>query len=197
MPTVYRYLFPAMWLGWAGYWWFSSRDVKPTLLQESLPSRLSYVAPLIIAGALLSMPKLPVPGLEERFRPLAGWPFVLAAAMTAAGLLFSVWARRYLGTNWSGRVTIKERHELITRGPYGLVRHPIYTGVLLAILGSVIAVGEWRAVFAMVLASLALWRKLRLEERWMLRQFGDVYKTYCRRVPALIPFSRKPGTKNG
>jgi protein-S-isoprenylcysteine O-methyltransferase Ste14 len=110
--------------------------------------------------------------------------------MTAAGLLFSVWARRCLGTNWSGAVTIKERHELVTSGPYGLVRHPIYTGVLLAILGSAIAVGEWQAVLAMVLASFALWRKLRLEERWMLNRFGEAYRAYCRKVPALIPFLR-------
>jgi protein-S-isoprenylcysteine O-methyltransferase Ste14 len=188
VPTVYLYLFPAMWLGWAGYWWVSSRNVKPVLHREALRSRLSYVALLVLAALLLSIPNLPVPVLEERFLPFAAWPFVLAAVMTAAGLLFSVWARRYLGTNWSAAVTIKERHELVTSGPYGLVRHPIYTGVLLAILGSAIAVGDWRAVLAMVLASLALWRKLRLEERWMLDRFGEAYRAYCRKVPALIPF---------
>ena len=164
MPTAYLYLFPAMWLGWAGYWWVSSRNVKPVLHREALRSRLSYVALLILAGLLLSIPNIAVPLLEERFPPFAAWPFVLAAVMTAAGLLFSVWARRYLGTNWSGAVTIKERHELVTSGPHSLVRHPIYTG------------------------ALALWRKLRLEERWMLNQFGEAYRAYCRKVPALIPF---------
>ncbi|HEY7168910.1 MAG TPA: isoprenylcysteine carboxylmethyltransferase family protein [Candidatus Binatia bacterium] len=188
MTTVYRYLFPAMWFGWAAYWWVSSRNVKPALQHESVSSRLSYAIPLALAGLLLSLRNLPVPALQKRFLPFAAWPFVLAAVLTAAGLLFSVWARRYLGTNWSGAVTIKEGHELITSGPYALVRHPIYTGLLLAILGSAMAIGEWRAVLAMALASLALWRKLRLEERWMLYQFGEAYQTYRRKVPALIPF---------
>jgi protein-S-isoprenylcysteine O-methyltransferase Ste14 len=188
MPILYRYLFPAMWLGWAAYWWISSQNVKPVLHHESLPSRLSYVAPLALAGLLLSLRHVPVPALQERYLPFAAWPFVVAVVLTAAGLLFSVWARQYLGRNWSGAVSIKEDHELVTSGPYALVRHPIYTGVLLAILGSAIAVAEWRAVLALVLASLALWRKLRLEERWMLRQFGEAYHAYCRKVAALIPF---------
>jgi len=63
----------------------------------------------------------------------------------AAGLLFSVWARRYLGRNWSRAVTIKKDHELITSGPYSLVRHPIYTGLLVGLFGCALAVGEWRA----------------------------------------------------
>ena len=109
-------------------------------------------------------------------------------ALTAAGLLFAVWARQYLGSNWSGTVSIKKDHQLITNGPYALVRHPIYTGVLLALVGSAMAIGEWRAVLAFALASLALWRKLRLEEDLMHQQFGETYQAYCRRVPALIPF---------
>ena len=188
MPTLYRYLFPAMWLSWAAYWWLSSRNVKSALRHESLASRLSHIGPLVLAALLLSVPSVPVPVLGERFLPLATWAFGVAATLTAAGLLFSVWARRYIGTNWSATVTIKEGHELITRGPYALVRHPIYTGLLLAFAGSAMAIGEWRGVLAVALASLALWRKLRLEERWMHQQFGEVYRAYCRRVPALIPF---------
>ena len=109
-------------------------------------------------------------------------------ALTAARLLFAVWARQYLGSNWSGTVSIKKDHQLITNGPYALVRHPIYTGVLLALVGSGMAIGEWRAVLGLALASLALWRKLRLEERLMHQQFGAAYQAYCWRVPALIPF---------
>src|SRR5262245_27365565 len=188
VPTLYRYLFPAMWLGWAAYWWVSSRNVKPVLDQESLRSRLSHIAPLALAGLLLSIQGLPVPALRERFLPAAEWTFVVGAALTAAGLLFSVWARRSLGANWSGTVMIKEGHDLVTSGPYAFVRHPIYTGLLLAISGSALAIGEWRAALALALASLALWHKLRLEERWMRRQFGEAYQTYCQKVAALIPF---------
>ena len=192
MPAVaiYRYLVPAMWLGWATYWLASSRNVKQTVLHESLPSRLSYVAPLALAGLLLSVPNLPlpVPALQARFLPVAVWPFVVDAVLTCAGLLFSVWARQYLGPNWSSVVTIKEGHELVTSGPYAWVRHPIYTGILLALWGSAMAIGEWRAIGAMALASFSFWRKLQLEERYMLQQFGLAYQTYRRNVKALIPF---------
>ena len=188
MLTFYRYLFPVLWLCWAAYWWGSSRNVKVTLRHESLPSRLSHIGPLVLAVLLLSLPKMPIPVLGEPFVPTAAWVLHVAAGLTAGGLVFAVWARRYLGTNWSAIVTVKQGHELITSGPYALVRHPIYTGLLLALVGSALAVGEWRGVIAVALASSALWRKLRLEERWMRQQFGAVYQEYCRRVPALIPF---------
>ena len=177
-----------MWLSWAVYWWVSSRNVKLTVRRESLLSRLSHIGPLALAALLLSIPNLPAPVLAERFFPRTAWAFLVAVGVTAAGLLFTVWARRYLGANWSGTVTIKEGHELIAGGPYALVRHPIYTGLLLALLGSAMAVGEWRALLAVGLAFVALWRKLRLEERWMHERFGSAYLAYCRRVPALIPY---------
>jgi protein-S-isoprenylcysteine O-methyltransferase Ste14 len=85
-------------------------------------------------------------------------------------------------------VTIKEGHELVTTGPYALVRHPIYTGLLLAFLGSALARGEWRGIVAVAIATGALWRKLRFEERWMRQQFGEAYRAYCARVAALVPF---------
>ena len=177
-----------MWLSWTAYWWVSSRNVKRTAWHESLPSRLSHIAPLALAALLFSLPNSLAPFLSARFLPSATWPFKVAVVLTAAGLLFAVWARQYLGSNWSGTVSVKEDHQLITNGPYALVRHPIYTGLLLALVGSAMAIGEWRAVLGLALASLALWRKLRLEEHLMHQQFGETYQAYCRRVPALIPF---------
>jgi len=188
VPALYRHLFQAMWLSWVAYWWISSRNVKRTVRYESLPSRLSHVGPLAVAALLFSLPSSLAPFLSARFLSSATWPLNVATALTATGLLFAMWARQHLGSNWSGTVTIKEDHELITGGPYALVRHPIYTGLLLALVGSALAIGEWRAVLAFALASLALWRKLRLEERLMHEQFGTAYQAYCRRVPALIPF---------
>lgn len=108
--------------------------------------------------------------------------------MTAGGLLFSVWGRRHLGRNWSRAVTVKQDHELITSGPYALVRHPIYTGLLLGILGSSVALGQWRGLLAFALVFIALLNKLRLEEQWMRAQFGETYVTYTRRVSALVPY---------
>jgi protein-S-isoprenylcysteine O-methyltransferase Ste14 len=188
MPLVYRYAFPAMWLSWMFYWWAASRDVKNTLRRESLPSRLLHIVPLAIAVLLFSTQSARIAFLGQRFLPLAAWPFWLGSGLTAGGLLFTVWARLHLGRNWSGTVTIKEGHELVTSGPYAIVRHPIYTGLLLAFLGPALALGEWRGVLAFALAAGALWRKLRVEERWMQQQFGDAYQTYSQRVATLVPF---------
>ena len=188
MPLVYRYVFPALWLSWIVYWLAASRDVKNTLRRESLPSWLLHIVPIAIAVLLFSVHTMRIGFLGERFLPFADWLFWLGSFLTAGGLLFTVWARLHLGRNWSGSVTIKKGHELVTSGPYTLVRHPIYTGLLLAFLGSALALGEWRGVLAFALAAGALWRKLRLEERWMRQQFGDAYQAYSQRVAALVPF---------
>jgi protein-S-isoprenylcysteine O-methyltransferase Ste14 len=146
------------------------------------------VLPLLLAFWLLSTKRAPGAFLNERLFPWAPWEFWVAASLTVAGILFTVWARVHLGGNWSGIVTIKHGHELIANGPYAIVRHPIYTGLLVAFIGSAMAGGEWRGVFAVLIAWWALWRKLRLEERWMAERFGQQYEAYCRRVPALVPF---------
>jgi len=187
MPFVYRFLFPAMWMSWVVYWWLASRGAKPTELHERLGSRLLHVLPLLLAVALLWVDKVPGAFLNERMFPWAPWEFWLAALITAAGLVFAGWARVHLGRNWSGTVTIKQDHELIVGGPYALVRHPIYTGLLLAFAGSAMARGQWRGVLAVVIVWAAVWRKLRLEERWMAERFGEQYVAYKRRVPALVP----------
>ena len=188
MTLAYRYLFPAMWLSWVGYWWAASFNVKTTARREPLHSRLSHIVPLTLAFVLLFPESSPIQVLGERFLPVAVWPFWVGAALTLAGLLFTVWARVHLGRNWSGTVTVKQGHDLVTSGPYRLVRHPIYTGLLLALVGFALARGEWRGVVAVALAGGSFWRKLRIEERWMPEQFGAVYEEYSRRVSALIPF---------
>ncbi len=185
---IVRNLFSFMWLAWILYWWASSRNVKDTVREETVASRLSHMLPLIIAAALIAPTRFAPSVLDGRFVPRAWWPFVAGALMCAAGLLFSVWARVHIGRNWSGTVTLKKDHELVTGGPYAIVRHPIYTGLLLAFAGSALARGEWRGVLAVVIVFVALWRKLRLEERWMREQFGPAYEAYSARVKALIPF---------
>ncbi len=188
MADVYRYLFPAMWLTWLGYWMAAPRKVKPTARSGSHVSRLLHLVPLAIAAALLVPTRTAIPALGERFLPVGPWPFCLGAALTLAGLLFAVSARVHLGANWSGTVTIKQNHELIISGPYRSVRHPIYSGLLLAFIGSALARAEWRGVLAVVLVFWALWRKSRIEEQRMREQFGLAYDEYARRTPALFPF---------
>ena len=188
MAFAYRSLIPVLWLAWAAYWWRASRGVKAVQRVESMLSRALHVAPLALAMVLLAMPRFPVPVLGERFLP---WPeecYWIGAALTLLGLLFTVWARVHLGGNWSGIITVKESHELVTSGPYGIVRHPIYTGLLLAFAGSGLARPEWRSVLAVAIAFGALWRKLRIEERFMREHFGPAYEAYSARVRALVPY---------
>jgi protein-S-isoprenylcysteine O-methyltransferase Ste14 len=188
MRFIHSYLFAAMWLSYMAYWWGISTNVKATMRREPLPSRLARLVAFACAVALLLLPSVPLPFLNERFLPLGALHFWSGAALTAGGLIFSVWARRHLGKNWSQAVTVKEGHELITSGPYALVRHPIYTGLLLGIIGSAVALGEWRGLLAVALVFGALWHKLRLEEKWMRAQFGESYEAYARRVAALVPY---------
>lgn len=190
MILAYRYLFPFMWLLWAAYWWLAARGNKPIERRESPGSRLLHMLPLLLVGWLVWTDRLHASFLTQRFFRWAPWQFWFAALITATGLLFAVWARVHLGRNWSGTVTIKQDHELIDSGPYALVRHPIYTGLLFAFMGSAVARGDWRGILAFLIAWTALWRKLRLEERWMVDIFGQQYEAYRQRVPALIPFSK-------
>jgi protein-S-isoprenylcysteine O-methyltransferase Ste14 len=188
MDLAYRFLFPSIWLSWAAYWWVASRNVKAVARRESVRSRLLHIVPLVVAVGLLWPRGFPIPVLRERFLPLSAWGFWVGAALTVAGLLFAVWARLHLGKNWSGIVTVKENHELVTSGPYSIVRHPIYTGLLLAFIGSALARGEWRGVLAVALVLWAFWRKLRIEESWMREQFGSAYQAYGRHIAALVPY---------
>ena len=188
MFLVHRYLFLAMWLGWSFYWGVAAVDVKATVRRESARSRLAHVIPLLLAFILLGARRVPLPYFNARFLPLAEWPFWLGAVIAAGGLLFAIWARGYLGGNWSGTVTLKQGHELVTHGPYAIVRHPIYTGLLLGLAGTAVARAEWRGVLAVALVFFSLWRKLKLEERWMGETFGAAYEDYRRGTRALAPF---------
>jgi protein-S-isoprenylcysteine O-methyltransferase Ste14 len=111
----------------------------------------------------------------------------VGASVTVAGLPFAVWAREHLGSNWSRAVTIKQCHELITTGPYAVVRHPIYTGILTGFLGLAIAISQVRAFVVFVLIFLAFWIKLRMEEEWIRSRFGETYATYARQTADLVP----------
>jgi protein-S-isoprenylcysteine O-methyltransferase Ste14 len=157
---------------------------------ESFASRLSHIVPLALGIGLLATLHVPFPWLAKRILPpFAVW-FWLGLVLVVLGLAFSVAARVWLGNNWSGMVTLKQDHELIRSGPYRWVRHPIYTGLLLAILGSAIALGEWRGFIALALVAVAFLRKNAIEERFLTQQFGAAYARYRAEVPALFPMPR-------
>jgi protein-S-isoprenylcysteine O-methyltransferase Ste14 len=188
MRWVYEWFFPAVWAAYVIYWQIAAAGAKANARIESVGSRVFRTVLLLVGVLLMCWPWIPVTWLYRRFLPMTAEMFWVGAAVTVAGLLFCVWARVTLGRNWSRSVTIKQGHELITAGPYALVRHPIYTGLLTGFAGTAIALGELRGVVAFVLIFASLWYKLRLEERWMRTAFGEVYADYSRHTKALIPW---------
>jgi protein-S-isoprenylcysteine O-methyltransferase Ste14 len=112
---------------------------------------------------------------------------ILGVALVLAGLLFAVWARVFLGGNWSSNVTLKQDHVLVRSGPYRFVRHPIYSGLVVALLGTTLAFGQLRCLLGTLLALIAWKLKSRVEEDFMLQQFGEQYVRYRQEVKALIP----------
>jgi len=186
MESLIGGFFWCVWAAWLVYWTVSARGLKPAQRRESPGSRAVHIVPLFVAVVLLAAP-LPAGWLTRSFvQPSLGGALA-GAAITALGLALTVWARRILGANWSGTVTVKQDHELILDGPYRHVRHPIYSGLLLAFAGSALAQGQWRGLLALLLAGFGLWRKWRLEERWMRETFGSSYADYAARTWAIIP----------
>jgi len=178
---------PALWILWALIWVWSARAVKRARRRESPASRAAHVIPLAVVTVLLALPSLPG-WLGERCIGPGATTATVALVLVAGGLAFSVWARAVLGGNWSASVTLKDGHEIVRSGPYRWVRHPIYTGLIVAIAGSALARGEWRGIVAIAIATAALWRKLRMEERWLTEEFGQRYADYRKQTRALIPF---------
>jgi protein-S-isoprenylcysteine O-methyltransferase Ste14 len=191
MSIPFGALFGGVWVLWLVYWGVSAIGVKAAARVESSVSRFGkYILPIMVAVWLLWDGHGWLRGtfLDQRFLPASLWIVWLGFYVTVAGLAFTCWARVILGRNWSGVVQLKQDHELIVRGPYSMVRHPIYTGLLLAFLGSAMAVGAWRALLATAIVAFSFWRKLRLEERWLCELFGDQYRDYMARVKALVPW---------
>jgi protein-S-isoprenylcysteine O-methyltransferase Ste14 len=187
MRSFYQQAFYIVWAAWLTYWGVAAIRTKRTRYRESVASRLLHIVPLLVGVALLAVPRIAGSWLMLRFLPPSPAWFLFGLVLTILGLAVSVYARVWLGRNWSGIVTLKQDHELIRGGPYRRVRHPIYTGILLAVLGSALAEGQWRALLALVLITAAFLRKIKVEERVLTEQFGDAYRQYQAEVSALLP----------
>jgi protein-S-isoprenylcysteine O-methyltransferase Ste14 len=187
MRMLHDNLITALWLIWLAGWTISAFRTKQTVRKEGTTSRLLHGIPLVLGIVLLTFRHAGGPWLAAPMFRFTEFSFWIAVALVAIGLCFAGWARIHLAGNWSGTVTLKQDHSLTRTGPYRFVRHPIYTGILTAILGTAIATCEWRGLVALLLVTLAFLRKISIEERFLTDQFGDAYLRYKAEVPALIP----------
>jgi len=174
-------------------WLVSALTVKKAARREAAGSRLLQIAIMaavfvLLFPSLLRRYELPLGPLSSRFVPESPAIAWTGLALTIAGCAFAIWARLLLGGNWSGSVTVKQDHRLIRRGPYAIVRHPIYSGFLLGMLGTALALGQWRGIAGLALAFIGWHMKSRKEEAFIVAQFGEAYTAYRHEVKAFIPF---------
>ena len=180
-----------LWCAWYVYWIVSARHrVRNTpdapAKHEPFAGRLVYMV-ILILGFVLLFGRLRIPYGQMRLWSASRIADALGLAIQAIGLAFSVWARRALGKNWSARVTIGAKQELIVAGPYRIVRHPIYSGLLFALIGTAVIAGNLNALVGFLLILVSVVIKLGREESALREHFGEAYADYARRVPALVP----------
>lgn len=177
-----------IWIAFGVFWLLAAFVQKRSVRRQSSSSRLLQVSIIVLAVTPFF-----IAGREFHllYRHMFPTPFAVQAVgllLMLLGWFFAVWARVALGGNWSGTVTVKENHVLVTHGPYRWVRHPIYSGVLLLLLGTAVVVGTAVTIMEVAAVTLALSLKMRTEEKFMQETFGEQYRDYCQRVKALIPY---------
>jgi len=176
------------WLVLAAFWVITAFSAKRTLRRESSVSRLYHLLFMTAVFALLFRDGARIGPLGLRVIPQSREAASIGLTLTSLGAAFAIWARLTLGRNWSATVTVKVNHSFVECGPYRLVRHPIYAGCLLAMLGTAVVYGEVGCFVAVVLAFIGWRLKARIEEAFMTQQFGEDYRRYQRNVKQLIPF---------
>lgn len=175
------------WYALALYWGASAFRVKSTKAIEPLAARLYTACLAAAAFALLFSDSLHVGRLGERFLVRDPWLQAVGTSLTCLGVAVAIWARWSLGRNWSAEVSLKADHQLIRSGPYAYVRHPIYGGLLLAVIGTALVVGEWRGLLAILIMAVGHVLKAKREEAVMTAAFGDQYEEHRRRTGFLLP----------
>jgi protein-S-isoprenylcysteine O-methyltransferase Ste14 len=161
---------------------------RQTARRQTITSRFWQVGIVVLGAWLIYGQGTGFPWMDAAAFPVTAAVAMAGFATTLVGVAFAIWARATLGANWSGVITVKEGHTLVQRGPYRIVRHPIYTGLLTAFAGTVLTIGSVRSIVALPLIAFGFWLKTLMEERFMVEEFGDEYLRYRRKVRALVPF---------
>jgi protein-S-isoprenylcysteine O-methyltransferase Ste14 len=176
-----------LWILLGLYVVFAILRIRNTKQRQSLFARLPHIAAMIVAFTLLLEGKVHWGLLERRLLPDSQSGTWVGIGLTACGIGLAIWARSYLGANWSATITIRTGHFLVRTGPYARTRHPIYSGLLLAIAGTALAQGEWRGLLAFVIALIAWAIKARKEESWLRGEFGVRFEEYYQHTGFLLP----------
>jgi protein-S-isoprenylcysteine O-methyltransferase Ste14 len=181
------YLETAPWYALGVCWAVCALRVKQTKVREGAAGRLLHAGVMALVFLLLASDRLDVGFLGRRFVPESSSLRDFGIFITFVGAAIAIWARYCLGQYWSARVTLKVDHRLIRSGPYTYVRHPIYSGLLLAMVGTALVIGEWRAVIAVLIAILEFSRKALKEEALLSTEFNDDYQEYRKHAGFLTP----------
>jgi protein-S-isoprenylcysteine O-methyltransferase Ste14 len=175
------------WGGLGLVWLAGLAFTKRIVHSEPTGARLFQTAISLFGFTLLGSGRFSAGWLGEHFLSPTPGLQMGGLVLTVGGCLFAIWARITLGSNWSDRATVKAGHQLIVTGPYSLARHPIYTGLLLASIGTALAAPEWRCILGLVLIMSGFAAKMGQEEKLMMQTFPHDYPRYRQRVKALIP----------
>lgn len=175
------------WVAFGLYWLLAARGRRAAQRGEPSGERMIHVVWMIGAAYLLFHFDPRFGALNRRFLPQRMWIASFGAVITVAGIGIAVWARRHLGKNWSADVTIREGHALIRTGPYTYIRHPIYSGMLLGILGTAIAVGEYRGLVALAIFWIGWAHKAKKEESYLAAEFGPAFAEHKRLTGFFLP----------
>jgi protein-S-isoprenylcysteine O-methyltransferase Ste14 len=175
------------WMAFLLYWLVSARNLKAVKQREPHGERALYIALMATTYLLMFSDALSIGWLGRRFVPESARAGAIGLANTVAGIALAIWARWHLGQNWSATVTLKEGHELIRSGPYGRIRHPIYTGMLVALAGTALALGEYRGLLSFAIAAAAFFAKARKEERYLVQEFGPRFQEHMRNTGMFLP----------
>ena len=177
-----------LWMILGIVWIVAAFRTKRTVQRQPIAVQVFYTVLLVIGGCMVFVPNIGIPWLDRPLYPVTVSIAYQCFLIVLIGVAFTIWARFRLGTNWSNNVTVKEDHTLMRTGPYRLVRHPIYSGILFGMLGSALQRGEVRCFIGVLFFFLSYWLKSRVEERFMVQNFGDEYLQYRHKVKALVPF---------
>jgi len=177
----------ALWAILGLYWLVAAFGRKRAEKREPPGERLVHIFLMLGGFALIYSADTRFGALNHRFLPQSQTIDIAGIALTAAGVAFAISARAHLGKYWSGDVTIRQEHRLIRTGPYKYIRHPIYSGMLLALAGTVLVIGEYRAIVGFAIILLGFFKKARKEETFLQAQFGDGFEEHKRLTGFFLP----------